>query len=148
MVGVILDTLGFDLSHLDEVRLVPDQHDGDPSIRIILEFPQPLLYVFKGLTLGNIEGNNGSNSSTVVRISDGPETLLTSSVPDLILDRFALDECGLGGELNPNSGLGVHIEGVVNKAGKKVRLPDPRVSNHNYLKQEIEFLLSAHASII
>ena len=148
LVCVILDTLGLDLPHLGEIRLVPNQHDGDPCIRIVLKFPQPLLHVFKGLTLGNIECNNGPNSSPIVCIGDGPETLLTSSIPDLILDRFALNKCGLRRKLNSNSGLRVHIEGIVHKARKKVRLSNPRISNHNYLKQEIELLLPTHTSII
>ena len=113
---VIFDALRLDLPHFGQVWLVPDQHDGDSSIGIILELSQPFLHVFKGLALGNIESNDGSNSPTIVCIGDGSETLLACGIPDLILDGLALDKCGFGGELDSNGGLRVHIEGVIDKA--------------------------------
>lgn len=101
--------------------------------------------VLEGLALGNIEGNNGSNSPAVIRISDSSEAFLSSSVPDLIFDRLALDKCGFSCELNSYGGLGIHIEGVVDEAGEKVGLSNSGVSYHDYLKQEIKLLLPAHA---
>ena len=101
--------------------------------------------VLEGLALGNIEGNNCPNSPAVVRISDGSEAFLSSSVPDLIFDGLALDKCGFSCELDSDGGFGIHIEGVVDEAGEKVGLSNSGVSNHDYLEQEIKFLLSAHA---
>ena len=148
LVGIVFDDLRTHLSWLGQIWLVADEHDGDPGFCVFLEFAKPLLYVLESFGFGEVEGNNGSNSASVVCVGDGSEAFLSGGVPDLIFDAFAVDVGGFGGELNSDGGLGVHVEDVVDESRKKVRLTHAWVADHHYLEEEVELLLSGHSEFI
>lgn len=82
---------------------------------------------------------------------EGPyEPLLTSSVPNLSFDDLFIDPNASGGELNPNSGLGLEAELVPGEPGEEVRFPYARVPNQNNLEEIVVFVVRSvrHCSTV
>lgn len=83
------------------------------------------MYILKAFGLGEIKGDDCSNRASIICVGDGSESFLASGVPYLIFYAFAINVHGLGCELNSNSGLGVHIEDVVNESGEQIGFANP-----------------------
>ena len=145
LIGIIFNTLRFDFSHLSKIRFISYQHYRNSSISIILQFPQPFLHILECFRLCYVECNNSSYSSPIVRICYSSKSLLTCRIPYLILNRLPINIGSFCRKLNSNSWLRIHIEGIINKSRKKIRLTHSRISYHNYLKQKIEIFLSTHS---
>jgi hypothetical protein len=59
---------------------------------------------------GDIIDNDCTNSPFVIGLSDGPESLLTGSIPDLRFEYFAIDVEGSTEKFYSNSGFGLEIK--------------------------------------
>ena len=97
--------------------------------------------VLEGFGLGKVIDDDGADGSSVVGIGDGPESLLTGRIPNLVLDCFVFKVNSFGGELYTNSRFGIHGERVLYESGQKVGFAHTRITNHDYLIEEIELLL-------
>lgn len=148
LVDIVLDRIGLDLPRICEIGLIADEHDGDTLFCIFAELTKPLLHVLEGFCLGEVEGDDGSNCPAVVGVCYGSEALLSCSVPDLVLDAFAINGHSFGRELHPDSGLGVHVEGIIDEAREEVGLADPRIADHYDFEEEVELFLPGHLIII
>ena len=73
------------------VGLVTNQQFINRLIRIPINLTQPMLNVLKRLTIRNIVHYNNAMSTSIVRTRNSPEPLLTSSVPNLKLNCFAIN---------------------------------------------------------
>jgi len=82
------------------------------------------LNIFKRFGFGKIKGDDSTNGSTIVSISDSPKALLSSGIPNLIFDIPSINIDSLGGELNSNGWFGVHVKGIIYKARKQIGLAD------------------------
>ena len=74
-----------------EIGLVTDEELVDVFGRVTVDFVQPLLDVVEGLLVGDVVDHNDAVGAAVVAGSDGAEALLSSRVPDLELDGFAVE---------------------------------------------------------
>ena len=99
----------------------------DVGLGVLLEFLDPLGEIVVGVSAGEIEDNECTSRPLVVGVGDSPEALLASGVPDLCLHGAAVDADGLGGELDPDGGLGLLRELVGRKPRQQVGLPYSRV---------------------
>jgi len=144
LIGVVFDTLRLDLPHFSQIWFVAHQHNSNASIGIVLQLSQPFLHILKGLGLGDVKRNYSSNRTPIVSVSDRSKSLLACSIPNLVFYGFSVNVGCLGGKLNPDGWLRIHIEGVVNKSTQQIGLADPRISNHHDLEQEIKLLLPCH----
>ena len=94
----------------------------------------PLCDVLEGVTVGKVKDNEGSHCSVVVGLGDGSEAFLTCSVPNLATDILVVDFKAFGGELDPDGGLLIEEEGVVDKLGNQVGFSDSGIADHHYLE--------------
>lgn len=72
---------------------------------------------------------------------------MSSSVPNLSLDRLVVDDERLGLELNPNRGPGIQAEVVPGETRQELRFPDCRVSNQYDLEHVIDLLIEISVQI-
>lgn len=79
------DTLG------GQIGLVTNQKLVHILTGISINFMQPLLYIVEGLIVSHIIHNNDTMSTTVIRRCDCTETFLSSGIPNLKLDRLAIE---------------------------------------------------------
>jgi len=81
--------------------------------------------------------DNDSMRSAVVAARDRTEPLLTRRIPDLQLDRLAVQLDGSDFKVNTN-GTDVALRvGVVGEAQQKARLADARVPNEQQLEEVV-----------
>ncbi len=85
---------------MSQIALVTDQHDYNVRIGMVSELLEPPRNVLVGLVLGNIVNQERSNGSTVVGTRNGTVALLSSSIPDLSLDRLGIDLDASGRKLD------------------------------------------------
>ncbi len=69
-----------------EIGFVTDKELDNVLVSILVDFSKPVFDVFERLSIGDVINEDDSVSSFVVRSSDGFESLLSSSVPNLELD--------------------------------------------------------------
>ncbi len=100
------------------------------------------MYVLESFGLGEVVDNDGPNGSSIIRIGNGSESLLSGSIPDLVFDGLIFEMDGLRGKLYSNCGFGIHGEGVLNESRQEIGLSDSRITDHDYLVEEIELFLS------
>ena len=89
------DTLG------GQIGLVTNQKLVNILTGVSVNFMQPLLYIVEGLIVCNVVNHDDTVGTTVVGRCDCAETLLSSSVPNLKLDRFAIKLNGTDFLLTP-----------------------------------------------
>ncbi len=58
---------------------------------MLINLLEPVRYVIKSLLVGAVIDQNDPHSSFVVSLSDGSESLLASSIPDLQLHSLIID---------------------------------------------------------
>lgn len=73
------------------VTFISEKKNFDIFITVIMSFRDPKVFdIFKRRGLCQIVNHNDSISTFIISRSDGSESLLSSSIPDLELDRSAL----------------------------------------------------------
>lgn len=130
--------LGFFRGHcpqVSQIALISDQHDDDVGIGVIPQLLQPPVDIFVGLMFANIVNEESADRATVVGRGNRPVTFLTSSIPNLSLDRLGIDLDGAGCEFDTDSRLGVQVELVTGETAQQVGLSDTRISDqHHYAR--------------
>lgn len=86
---LLCDVVVYDL-FVGEVGLVSDEEAVDPFDGVAFDLSEPGLYVREGVLVGHVVHDDDPVRPAVVGRGDGPETLLPCGVPDLELDRLAL----------------------------------------------------------
>ena len=99
------------------------------------------MYIFESFGLGKVIHDDGPDGSSVVSISNSSKSLLTCRIPDLVLNCFVFQMDSFGGKLYSNGWLGIHRKGVLYESGQEVGLAYTRITDHDYLVEEIELLL-------
>jgi len=110
-----------DLSFVFEIAFVSDQKLIHVFASIPFDFLQPLLDVVVRDLVGNIKYDNNSVRASVVRRSNGTETFLTSGIPNLKLDGFAIKLNRSNFEVNTNCADVAFRVRVVGKTEKKTK---------------------------
>lgn len=130
--------LGFFRGHcpqVSQIALISDQHDDDVGIGVIPQLLQPPVDILVGLMFANIVNEESADRATVVGRGNRPVTFLTSSIPNLSLDRLGIDLDGAGCEFDTDSRLGVQVELVTGETAQQVGLSDTRISDqHHYAR--------------
>jgi hypothetical protein len=116
---------------MSQITLVSHKHDDNVGIGMISEFFQPAGHVVVGLMLADIVDEERTDCSTVIGRGDGAVSFLTSSVPDLRLDRLCVHLNRPGGKFHPDRRLGIEIELVTGKSAQQVGFSDSGVTNKN-----------------
>lgn len=86
------ESLGFRILHnlfSRQIRLVTNQELVDTFNSVSIDFLQPLLNIGVGVPIGDVVDYYDTVRTSVVRRGNGPESLLSGSVPDLELDSLA-----------------------------------------------------------
>ena len=117
---------------MSQITLVSDQHDDNVGIGVIPQLLQPPVDILVGLVFADIVDKKGTHRTTVVGRGDRTVTFLTSSIPDLSLDRLGIHLDRAGCELDTDSRLGVQIEFVPGESAQQVGLSDTRVTNKHH----------------
>ena len=79
------DTLG------RQIRLVAHEQLVDILCRVSVNFVQPLLHIVERLRIRHVVYDDNAMSAAVVRGSNGSEAFLSGSIPNLKLDRLAVE---------------------------------------------------------
>jgi len=87
------------------VALVTNKHNDNVRIGVVAKFLEPAGNIGVRRVLGNIIDEESAHRTAVVGGCDCPIAFLTSSVPDLRLNRLAVYVDGTSGELNANGRL-------------------------------------------
>ena len=87
--------------------------------------------------LGDVVDEQGSDSTTVVGRSDSAVSLLSSSVPDLCLDRLRVDLNAASSEFDADGRFGVQVELIAGESREKVGLSDTRVADQHHCENEV-----------
>jgi len=86
------------------VTLVAEDHPFHVLIGVLVNVPQPLSDIIKGLGVGNVVDQHDTHGTTVVTSGDGVEPLLTRGVPDLQFDFLPSKLNSLDLEVDSNRG--------------------------------------------
>ena len=129
---------------MSQITLVSDQHDDNVGIGVIPQLLQPPVDILVGLVFADIVDEKGTNGTTVVSRGDGTVTFLTSSIPDLSLDRLGIHLDRAGCELDTDSRLGVQVEFVPGESAQQVGLSDTRVTNKHHYSHYHQVRFRAH----
>lgn len=89
--GKLLRLLGWDGAQVSQITLVPDQHDDNVGVRMVPELLQPPGHIVVRLVLADIIDKEGTDSTSIVCGCDGSVSFLSSSIPNLSLDRLRVD---------------------------------------------------------
>lgn len=119
-----------------QIALVTNQHDDDVGVGMIAELLQPPVDIVVGLVLTDIIDEKSTDSTPIVSGGDGTVTFLTSSIPNLSLDRLGIDLDRAGSELDSDGGLGVQVELVTGETTQKIGLSNTRVSNQDNCSEQ------------
>lgn len=90
-VGEFLALFRADYAFGRQIRLVAHQQLVDVLRSVSVNFMEPLLYVRERLGVSNIIDDDNSVCTAVVRRSDGSESLLSSSIPNLEFDSLFIE---------------------------------------------------------
>merc|ERR1719454_1173950 len=92
-------------------------------------------------SVGTVVDKQSSDSTPVVRRSNGSVALLSSRVPDLGLNGLPIHLDGSSGELDPDGGLRLQVELIPCEPGEQVRLADSGVTNQNNFEKVIVLVI-------
>lgn len=132
LTGKLLGFFGWHSAQVSQIALISHKHDDNVRICVISELFQPPVNIIVGLMLADVVNKKGTDGTTIVGRGNGAVTLLTSSVPDLRLDRLRIDLNRTGCELHANGRLGVQVEFIAGETTQKVGLSNTRVSNKHH----------------
>lgn len=98
------------------------------------------------LRVCHVIDHNDAMRSAVVAASDGAEALLASGVPNLQLDRLAVELDRTNLEVHADGGdVGLRVR-IVSKAEEEARLAHATVANENKLEDIVVFL--RHSEVV
>lgn len=98
---------------------------------------KPLLYIVERFCVCDIIDDDNTVSAAVVTAGDSAESLLTSCVPNLKLDRLSIQLNGSNLKVNAN-GADVWLSvGIIGETQQQARLANTRVANEKQLEQVI-----------
>ena len=132
LTGELLGILRRNSPEMSQIALVAHKHDDDVGIRMVSELLQPPGNVVVGLVLADVVDEQSADSTTVVSRCDGSISLLTSSIPDLSLDRLGVNLDRPGCELDAYCRLRVEVELIASESAQKVGLSDAGVTNKHH----------------
>lgn len=118
MISHLLTFLERDSSSVLEICLVSHQDSGNVILSVLLDFAHPGVDRVEGVTVGDVVHDNNSVSALVVAGSDGLETLLAGSVPDLQLADLLVDVDGANLEVDSDCWHKVLLEVVISDSAK------------------------------
>jgi len=114
---------------LNEIGLISNQKFVDRLASVSVDLSEPLLHVVEGDFVGDVIDDDDPVSASVIRTGDGTEPLLASSVPNLQLDRFAVDVESSYFKVHTN-GADVRVGvGVIGESKEEARFSHSRISN-------------------
>ena len=96
-----------------QIALVADEDAGNVVAGVLLNLSHPVLNSAERIAAGDIVGDNNAVGTLVVAGSDGLEALLTGSVPNLQLDRLAVNLVVANLEVNTDGGHEVVSEDII-----------------------------------
>jgi hypothetical protein len=99
---------------------------------------QPSADVIECIVICQIEDHESTGGSAIITASDGSEDLLSGGVPELELDSVFLSFDNFGHEFDPESGLSVGIENVLDVPQEKTGFANTGVADDHELEREIE----------
>jgi hypothetical protein len=86
-----LTLIGGYLSGIGHIALIADEDAGDVVGGVLLDLVHPVLDGTEALAVGDVVSHDDTVSTLIIAGSDGLETLLASSVPDLELNGLSVD---------------------------------------------------------
>ena len=89
-VSKLLSLFSGDYTLSGQIGLVTHEELVDILRSISVNFMQPLFHIVERLLVSDVVNDNDSMGTTVIRRSNGTETLLSGSIPDLQLDSLAV----------------------------------------------------------
>jgi hypothetical protein len=125
-----------DLPTAFQVALVPYHQNLGLGGTRILDLVVPIAAgVLEGLPVGDVVYDHEGMGSAVVRASDGPETFVACSVPDLQFDLISPKREGLKSEVDPDGGEEDLTEFVIGVSDHDGGLPDTGVADEYYFEE-------------
>ena len=127
-------SLGFLCRHgakVPQIALITNKHNDDVGIRVVSQLLQPSSDILVGVVLGDIVNQESTDSASVVSRSDRSITFLSSSIPNLGLDRLGINLNGTSRKLDTDSGFRVEVELVPGESTEKVGFTDAGVSDQD-----------------
>nr|AFK37979.1 unknown [Medicago truncatula] len=85
--------------------------------------------------------SNAPSCTSVICSRNCLVPFLTSSIPNLSLDKFMIHKNSLGQKLNTNCSFRFQMKLISNKSIQKLRFSNTRVTNHNNLEHIINTLM-------
>lgn len=113
---------------MPQIALVSNQHDDDVRVCMVPQLLQPPSDVLVRLVLADVVDEQRTDGASVVCGGDGAVALLTSSVPNLGLDRLGINLDGARGEFDTDGRLGVKVELVARETAQKVGFTNAGIS--------------------
>jgi len=135
--GQLLSALFRNLSPVVHVALVAEDHLLHVGAGVLLNVPDPVLDIVKGLLVGDVVHQHNAHGSSVVGRGDGPEPLLAGGVPDLELDLLTVQLNRPDFEIYAYGGDEGGIEGILGEPEENARLPDSTVPDEQQLEQVV-----------
>ncbi len=80
---------------------------------MLVDFTHPLRNLSKGVSIGDVVSDNNTVSSLVITAGDSFKSLLSSSVPNLKLDSFSIDNYCSNLKVDSNGRHEIIVEDVV-----------------------------------
>ena len=112
------------------VGFVAEDNCLDLIVRVVLHFKEPFVEIFEGVTLGQVENEEGGNGALVVRSGDGLKGFLAGlnnntvyCIPNLYLDCEIIDSDVLRPELHSKCRLMISLEPLFGKSKQEAGFP-------------------------
>jgi hypothetical protein len=86
----LLGLLCWHSPQMPQIALVSYQHDDNVRVRVVPQLLQPPGHILVRLVLADIVDEQGADCPSIVGRGDGAVSFLSSSVPDLCLDRLCV----------------------------------------------------------
>ena len=135
--GHFLTLLCGHISLIGQIGLVSDQDAGNVVSCVLFDLSHPVVDIRVRLLVIDSIGDNDSVSSLVVGGGNGLEALLSSGVPNLELNLFAVDLDGLDFEIDANRGHEVISEHIVGEPNEKRGLSNTGRSDEQNFEEVI-----------
>mmetsp|Transcript_12018 Transcript_12018/g.48380 ORF Transcript_12018/g.48380 Transcript_12018/m.48380 type:complete len:326 (-) Transcript_12018:171-1148(-) len=126
------------------VGLVADEQFARAVRRVAIHLRQPIGDVLKGFLARHVVHHDDAVGAAVVGRRDGPEALLAGGVPDLQLDRLAVDLDRAKPKVDADRRDVRLGERVVGEPQQQTRLADARVADEHQLEQVVVVALRRH----
>ena len=137
VLGEFLALVGGDLAGVGHVALVADQDAGDVVAGVLLDFVHPVFDGGETLAVRDVVGDDDAVRALVVAAGDGLEALLAGRVPDLQLDRLAVDLDRADLEVDADGRHEVVCEHVVRESQQQRGLADAGVADQQHFEQVV-----------